>query len=60
MNLEKTAMKTLLIAAILLIIAVTSYNIAITKQFSLEGILAVPQVTLEQAFDPSLSLYAED
>ena len=52
--------KPVMVAAILLIIGISSYNIANTRQFSLEGVLAVPEVTLEQAFDPSLSIDMED
>ena len=52
--------KPVMIAAILLILIITSYNITSTKQLSLEGILAVPDVTLEQAFDPSLSYNMEE
>jgi hypothetical protein len=52
--------KPVMVAAILIIIAISTYNIANTRQISLEGALAVPQVTLEQAFDPSLSLNLEE
>jgi hypothetical protein len=52
--------KPVMIAAVLLILIITSYNMTSTKQLSLEGILAVPEVTLEQAFDPSLAYNMED
>jgi hypothetical protein len=52
--------KPVLVTAILLIIAISTYNITNTRQISLEGALAVPRITLEQAFDPSLSLYMEE
>jgi hypothetical protein len=52
--------KPVMVAAILLIIAISGYNIVNTRQISLEGALAVPRITLEQAFDPSLSLDLEE
>jgi hypothetical protein len=47
--------KPVMIAVIILIITITFYNIGSTKQFSLAGALAVPQVTIEDAYDPSLT-----
>ena len=48
--------KPVMIAVIILIITITFYNMGTTKQFTLAGALAVPQITIEDAYDPSLTL----
>jgi hypothetical protein len=52
--------KPLAIAAIILIIAVAGYNMGSSGNFSLEGLLAVPEVTVDDAYDPSLALIVEE
>ena len=51
-----TFFKPVMIAVIILIITITFYNMGSTNQFSLAGALAIPQVTIEDAYDPSLTL----
>ena len=47
--------KPLAIAAAILIIIITSYNMNRAGQVSLEAAMALPEVALEEAFDPTLS-----
>jgi hypothetical protein len=48
------------IAAVILIIMVTVYNITTSGQLSLESVLAVPEVTLDDAYSSSLALVIEE
>ena len=48
------------IAAIILVIAIAGYNIATTGQFSLEGALGIPEVTVDAVYDPTLAFVAEE
>ena len=48
------------IAATILIIMVIGYNISSSGQISLEGALAVPEVTLDEVYDPTLTLAMEE
>ena len=48
------------IAAVVLIISVAAYNIITSGQISIEGALAVPEVTLDDAYDTSLAVVMEE
>jgi hypothetical protein len=48
------------IAATVLIIIAIGYNIGSTGQISLEGALAVPEVTLGEVYDPTLTFAMEE
>jgi len=48
------------IAATALIIIVAGYNIVSTGQFSLEGAMGMPQVTLDDVYDTSLAVVMEE
>ena len=48
------------IAAIVLIIFVAAYNIRSSGQISIEGALAVPEVTLDDAYASSLAIVIEE
>ena len=48
------------VGAIILIIVLLSYNIIRSDRVSLAGAFAEPQVTLEEAYDPSLMLSMEN
>ena len=48
------------IAATILIIIAIGYNIGSSGQISLEGALAVPEVTLDEVYDPTLTLAMEE
>jgi hypothetical protein len=50
----------LAIAAIILIIIISAYNITSSGQVSLEGALAVPEVTLNDAYATSLAVVIEE
>jgi hypothetical protein len=50
----------LAIAAIILIIIISAYNITSSGQISLEGALAVPEVTLNDAYATSLAVVIEE
>lgn len=47
------------IAATILIIIVIGYNISASGQVSVDSALAVPDLSLEEVFDPTISLIAE-
>jgi len=48
------------IAATVLIVIAIGYNIGSSGQISLEGALAVPEVTLDEVYDPTLTLAMEE
>ena len=48
------------VGAIVLIIVLLSYNIIRSDRLSLAGAFAEPQVTLEEAYDPSIMLSMEN
>ncbi len=48
------------IAATVLIIVIAGYNISTTGNFSLEGALGVPEVSLDDVYDPALALVSEE
>ena len=48
------------IAAAVLIIIIAAYNITSSDQFSLEGALGIPEVTVNEAYDPTLALLTEE
>jgi hypothetical protein len=48
------------IAATILIIIIAGYNMSTTDNYSLEGALGVPEVTVNDAYDPSIALVTED
>ncbi len=50
----------LAIAATILIIIAIGYNIGSSGQISLEGALAIPDVTLDEVYDPTLTLAMEE
>lgn len=47
------------VAAVLVILLLVGYNMFTTKQISLEGALAVSNVTVTEAFDPTINLTVE-
>ena len=49
----------IVIGAAILLIAIMSYNVIKTDQLSLAGAFATPEVTLEEASDPTLTLAME-
>lgn len=51
--------KPVAIAAAILLITLLSYNLLKSDRISLANALAEPEITLEQVFDPSLSLTLE-
>jgi hypothetical protein len=55
-----TLFRPVAIAATIFIIIVIGYNIGSSGQISLEGALAVPEVTLDEVYDPTLTLAMED
>ena len=52
--------KPLAMGAFLLIIFIAIFNMASTGDFSVEAALAVPDISLEDTFDPVISLIAEN
>ena len=48
------------IAATVLIIIIAGYNMSTTGHFSLEGALGVPDVTVDDVYDPTLALATEE
>jgi hypothetical protein len=48
------------IAATVLIIVIAGYNMSSTCEFSVEGALGIPEVTVEDVYDPSLALVTEE
>jgi len=48
------------IAATVLIIIIAGYNMSSTGHFSLEGALGIPEVTIDDVFDPTLALVTEE
>jgi hypothetical protein len=48
------------IAATVLIIIIAGYNMSTTGHFSLEGALGVPEVTVDDVYDPTLALVTEE
>ena len=48
------------IAATVLIIIIAGYNMSSTNQFSIEGALGIPEVTVDEVYDPSLALVTEE
>lgn len=48
------------IAAIVLIIIFAGYNMSSSGQFSVEGALGIPGVTVDDVYDPSLALVTEE
>ena len=48
------------IAATILIIIITGYNMSTSGRFSLEGALGVPEVTVDDVYDPALALATEE
>jgi hypothetical protein len=48
------------IAASILIIIIAGYNISTTGSFSLEGALGVPEVSVDDVYDPTLALVSEE
>jgi hypothetical protein len=52
--------KPIAIAATALIIIIAGYNITSSGQFSLEGAIGIPEVTLDDAYDTSLAVVMED
>jgi hypothetical protein len=48
------------IAATVLIIIIAGYNMSSTGQFSVEGALGIPEVTVDDVYDPSLALVTEE
>ena len=48
------------IAATVLIIIIAGYNMSSTSQFSIEGALGIPEVTLDDVYDSSLALVTEE
>ena len=48
------------IAATVLIIVIAGYNISTTGNFSLEGALGVPEVSVDDVYDPVLALVSEE
>jgi hypothetical protein len=48
------------VAATVLIIAIAGYNISTTGNFSLEGALGVPEVSVDDVYDPALALVSEE
>ena len=54
-----TIFRPIAITATFIILGIMSYNLVKTDQLSWEGVIAVQEVTLEEAFDPTLSLNLE-
>jgi hypothetical protein len=50
----------IVIAAAVLIIIMAGYNINTTGQFSLEGALGIPEVTVDDVYDPALAFVTEE
>lgn len=48
------------IAATILIIIIAGYNIGSSGRFSIEGALGVPEVSVDDVYDPSLALVTEE
>jgi hypothetical protein len=48
------------IAATVLIIIIAGYNMSTTGKFSLEGALGIPEVSVDDVYDPSLALVTEE
>jgi hypothetical protein len=48
------------IAATVLIIIIAGYNMSSTGQFSVEGALGIPEITVDDVYDPSLALVTEE
>ena len=48
------------ITAAVLIIIIVGYNINTTGQFSLEGALGIPELTVDDVYDPALALVTEE
>jgi hypothetical protein len=48
------------IAAAVLIIIIAGYNITSTGQFSIEGALGIPEVTVDDVYDPTFALLTEE
>ena len=48
------------IAAVILIMAIAGYNINSTGRFSLEGALGIPEVTVNDVYDPTLAMVLEE
>jgi hypothetical protein len=48
------------IAAAILIIIIAGYNITSTGKFSFEGALGIPDVTVNEVYDPTLALLTEE
>ena len=48
------------IAATVLIIIIAGYNMSTVGHFSLEGALGIPEVTVNDVYDPTLALVTEE
>lgn len=48
------------IAATVLIIIIAGYNMSSSGQYSVEGALGIPEVTVDDVYDPSLALVTEE
>ena len=48
------------IAATVLIIIIAGYNMTTTGNFSLDGALGIPEVTVDDVYDPTLALVLEE
>ena len=48
------------IAAVVLIIAIAGYNINSTSRISLEGALGIPEITVNDVYDPTLAMILEE
>ncbi len=48
------------ITAAILIIIIAGYNITTTGHFSIEGALGIPEVTVNDVYDPTLALVTEE
>ena len=48
------------ITAAVLIIIIAGYNITTTGHFSIEGALGIPEVTVNDVYDPTLALVTEE
>ena len=48
------------ITAAVLIIIIAGYNITTTGYFSIEGALGIPEVTVDDVYDPTLALVTEE
>ena len=48
------------IAAVVLILIIAGYNMTSTDRFSIEGALGIPEVTVDDVYDPAFALLAEE